>query len=203
MLLQEIVLPTPPFGPQSGDYMDYILSPLFKAMRHGCLDEKHRLDAYTWVQNLMQLAYQEPAKDWTVMHAGTTTSQLRALGSMTRTTHGAHAYPHCRPDNILINATIIHSGTGKRCRIVYCLPPNPVNLFKKEWKKLQKDMPPQQPSSCRYVIAAGRCSACGKEGPLRNCARCRAVSYCSEECQRAQWPLHKADCKMVVQGGEK
>jgi hypothetical protein len=31
------------------------------------------------------------------------------------------------------------------------------------------------------------------------CGRCRSVSYCSKDCQRSHWPLHKAGCKPVVE----
>eukprot|EP00727_Mastigamoeba_balamuthi_P003694 m51a1_g13321 hypothetical protein (388) ;mRNA; f:127-1413 len=37
------------------------------------------------------------------------------------------------------------------------------------------------------------CATCGK--PARNvCSRCKAVSYCGRECQKADWPQHKATC---------
>ena len=44
------------------------------------------------------------------------------------------------------------------------------------------------PSQC----ACGR-TRCGKK-PLKVCSRCRLVQYCSPECQKADWPLHKKDC---------
>ncbi len=34
---------------------------------------------------------------------------------------------------------------------------------------------------------------CGKNGDMR-CGRCKK-SYCSKECQRADWPNHKSSCK--------
>jgi hypothetical protein len=41
------------------------------------------------------------------------------------------------------------------------------------------------------------CSACGEAGgdtlPLRKCA-CKTARYCSETCQRADWPQHKLAC---------
>ncbi|KAK7734365.1 hypothetical protein SLS57_000059 [Botryosphaeria dothidea] len=30
---------------------------------------------------------------------------------------------------------------------------------------------------------------------LNRCSRCRAVAYCSKDCQYAHWPTHKPDCK--------
>jgi len=47
-------------------------------------------------------------------------------------------------------------------------------------------------------VVRGRCAVCGnapKEGSkLLRCARCRNVSYCTPECQRAHWPRHKPVC---------
>eukprot|EP00984_Skeletonema_dohrnii_P014588 scaffold6144_cov142-Skeletonema_dohrnii-CCMP3373.AAC.4 len=38
-----------------------------------------------------------------------------------------------------------------------------------------------------------------KRSTTKCCSRCRwAVNYCSEECQEAAWPEHKADCDFYV-----
>eukprot|EP00601_Ochromonadales_sp_CCMP2298_P004735 CAMPEP_0173168826 /NCGR_PEP_ID=MMETSP1141-20130122/363_1 /TAXON_ID=483371 /ORGANISM="non described non described, Strain CCMP2298" /LENGTH=226 /DNA_ID=CAMNT_0014090583 /DNA_START=165 /DNA_END=841 /DNA_ORIENTATION=- len=34
---------------------------------------------------------------------------------------------------------------------------------------------------------------------LRNCSGCETQRYCSKECQTADWPLHKAQCKSIRQ----
>jgi hypothetical protein len=39
------------------------------------------------------------------------------------------------------------------------------------------------------------CHACQYPGPWRMCARCKAVHYCSTECQRQDWSIHKETCK--------
>jgi len=40
------------------------------------------------------------------------------------------------------------------------------------------------------------CEHCNKKtkDELKQCGRCKNVSYCSRECQVAHWPKHKIDC---------
>ena len=38
------------------------------------------------------------------------------------------------------------------------------------------------------------CESCGRQSSLY-CSRCKIVRYCSRDCQRASWPIHKIDCK--------
>ncbi len=41
----------------------------------------------------------------------------------------------------------------------------------------------------------GCCASCKKVPQnLKRCGRCRAIEYCSVECQRAHWPRHKIVC---------
>jgi hypothetical protein len=43
------------------------------------------------------------------------------------------------------------------------------------------------------------CANCGKmDVPLSACSRCKQVKYCSKECQKMHWPIHKPDCKPSV-----
>jgi hypothetical protein len=37
----------------------------------------------------------------------------------------------------------------------------------------------------------------GNGWKLLKCSRCKLRAYCSRECQAADWPTHKAPCKMV------
>ena len=41
------------------------------------------------------------------------------------------------------------------------------------------------------------CVICGKEG-LFKCAGCTRPRYCSTECQRAHWPIHRELCKVAA-----
>ena len=39
------------------------------------------------------------------------------------------------------------------------------------------------------------CAVCGQLSSGSKCGRCRVVSYCSKDCQRAHWPQHKQFCQ--------
>lgn len=45
------------------------------------------------------------------------------------------------------------------------------------------------------------CSSCLKacsRGDLKQCGSCKVIRYCSVQCQRLDWPLHKTECKFLV-----
>ena len=39
------------------------------------------------------------------------------------------------------------------------------------------------------------CKKCKKPCKALKCSRCQKATYCSRECQKADWKRHKADCK--------
>ena len=55
-------------------------------------------------------------------------------------------------------------------------------------------------SRCMNVTATGA-SMCKNSNntnttmKLLCCAACHSISYCSRECQRKHWPLHKLECR--------
>ena len=50
------------------------------------------------------------------------------------------------------------------------------------------------PSLLLHECAA---EACGSDMGLKLCRACRAVYYCSKECQTGAWPQHKPDCLIL------
>lgn len=44
-------------------------------------------------------------------------------------------------------------------------------------------------------LKATICSHCRGHENLQRCARCRKVSYCSRECQRLHWRVHRHECE--------
>ena len=41
------------------------------------------------------------------------------------------------------------------------------------------------------------CAFCGARRPQKKCGRCKAVRYCNEECQTADWGSHRQFCGVV------
>lgn len=39
-----------------------------------------------------------------------------------------------------------------------------------------------------------RCTNCGSVGPTKRCSRCQSANYCSKDCQRQHWKIHKVIC---------
>lgn len=51
-------------------------------------------------------------------------------------------------------------------------------------------------SSASHAPPPRRCAHCGTaEGKLLKCRGCRLAFFCSDDCQQANWPAHKAACK--------
>jgi hypothetical protein len=52
-----------------------------------------------------------------------------------------------------------------------------------------------------YLEAKAQCASPGCDGTgLRKCTVCKWARYCGQQCQRAHWPVHKAECKQRASG---
>ena len=47
--------------------------------------------------------------------------------------------------------------------------------------------------NARMVCA--NCNAIANKEPYKKCAKCKCAAYCSKECQKKHWPVHKTVCK--------
>lgn len=46
-------------------------------------------------------------------------------------------------------------------------------------------------------VTAGGCVVCGETAPVKRCADCKNVQYCSLTCQKEDWRVHKHGCRKV------
>lgn len=51
----------------------------------------------------------------------------------------------------------------------------------------------EEEAEAAAVTPSSRCYECGKKSKLR-CSKCKQVKYCSTECQRAHWAVHRKEC---------
>ena len=51
----------------------------------------------------------------------------------------------------------------------------------------------QEEAEAAAVTPTTRCYVCGKKSKFR-CSKCKQVKYCSRECQRAHWAVHRKEC---------
>ena len=63
---------------------------------------------------------------------------------------------------------------------------------------LRNDLLKRQDSSMLFLklfrSAIGRCESCGGAARLK-CSKCTAARYCSQECRRDDWSMHKHLCR--------
>jgi tetratricopeptide (TPR) repeat protein len=49
------------------------------------------------------------------------------------------------------------------------------------------------------IDANKRCPNCKRGAAVfQRCAACKCIEYCSKECQKQNWPVHKANCKVIT-----
>ncbi|THV69948.1 hypothetical protein D6D23_04872 [Aureobasidium pullulans] len=65
--------------------------------------------------------------------------------------------------------------------------------------------PTTSESSSQQQPAVKTCAQCGKpeedpeEKPLKACTTCKSVHYCSRECTKAHYKVHKKECARLAQ----
>lgn len=74
------------------------------------------------------------------------------------------------------------------------LPPVCVELKLSE-SCVQSDLPPFAIPSVHSALGIAKCFRCNDfVAGLRTCSRCKAVTYCSKECQKHHWQHHRPAC---------
>ncbi|OQS01025.1 hypothetical protein ACHHYP_01944 [Achlya hypogyna] len=54
--------------------------------------------------------------------------------------------------------------------------------------------PPKAPAKVEKTPTL-TCANCGREGKWKKCARCNDSAYCTQACQKKDWPTHKLSCR--------
>ncbi|OJA20467.1 hypothetical protein AZE42_04908 [Rhizopogon vesiculosus] len=93
------------------------------------------------------------------------------------------------------------------------MPPDPSTSGKfgdfgiSDWKsaleacrKMKPKFPPPEMLPCANVDIA-KSKVCPKQG-TKACSACKLVSYCSKECQKNHWRIHKDDCKNPLKSND-
>jgi len=56
-------------------------------------------------------------------------------------------------------------------------------------------------AKANIVTSCSQCLKPNSDDTFRRCSKCKAVWYCSQECQKLAWPQHKTTCKAVEGSG--
>lgn len=75
------------------------------------------------------------------------------------------------------------------------IPPTSVTKKPAPVASALADMKPAAPKKVRKLKACNNCGDSSKYYSLMKCSGCHKVVYCSQKCQKADWPSHKALCQ--------
>ena len=69
------------------------------------------------------------------------------------------------------------------------------NVVRRKKKVVKKKVVKKETAEKKACAHCGATEAKTASGKLLRCGRCKAVSFCSADCQKAHWPTHKSECK--------
>ena len=177
-----------------------------------------RLKATMMVKSILQIGYDCPESTDSYYRVTVTTRQLLSEKPQTfavpRSPHWPNYITRFLEQRGKTKEEILGDGmllvdvavVGKDYNIVYVVPRDKNMLF-------PNTRPPEIRSVvgittgnfnstlfCKY-LQKGRCHACGTSpvsgSKLQACSRCKKGWYCNRDCQAADWPQHKAVCKLL------
>jgi hypothetical protein len=86
------------------------------------------------------------------------------------------------------------------------LKPGTILLVKDPWFKFAMDggtaIRIEDTTDIAILQSTSKCSFCGKTCETSACGNCRASFYCSRECQKGDWKMHKKVCKSYKENKE-
>jgi len=82
---------------------------------------------------------------------------------------------------------------GMTCETFATRNPKLARIFSRGMRALAKKEKEEKNSHSTPATVA--CVTCGDLETLKKCTNCLAVSYCSQDCQKAHWSTHEAECK--------
>lgn len=94
---------------------------------------------------------------------------------------------------IMVCKALRNIKTGDELTISYL---NPTLLDNHSPKSRRKILMAERGFFCSCVKCRNYCENCQTSNCKSTCARCRSTWYCSSECQKSDWPLHKTLCKI-------
>jgi len=97
---------------------------------------------------------------------------------------------------------VVHGG-AEIFMFLLNLPLDPVRSFgRSKWDEMKLENRATQWTHCadskQSFGQPDACGACGiKTGTMKRCSACDFIWYCSEECQKSHWNIHKPTCRIL------
>jgi hypothetical protein len=101
-------------------------------------------------------------------------------------------YRGCDDDHILVNKSFTKTDWMRSLRFVGRRAT--VKSQKEDIERTRRTADANTIVMGHAGVQPNTCASCGKTEKLRKCSKCKAIYYCGEECQRADWRKHKGLC---------